>query len=428
MSKAVREEHRRTSGGVDVYAYRNEFLHGFHLSLFVRAGSMHEPEDECGISHFFEHVAIRNVNRVMNGALYSELDAHGVEFNASTYSEMIQFYTGGAEKNFRFAADILMKVLSPISLSAEEIATERARIKAEIRESDERTSLTAFTNERVHKGTSLARSITGTVGGVNKIGKCALENFRKNTLTRGNIFFYVTGCVSEEDMDYLLGLIDSADIGDGSVNENLAPVPQDFGKRAREVHVKNADFTMPRFTFDLDMSRISIAEADLVYDILLSGYSSEFFIELSEKRGLFYDVSGSLERYNNLGTLSFSFEVKSTALYESVEHTVGILRKMKTELLPDERCMRSAYVDNAYMLLDDARELNFTFAYDNHVMNAGYADISERVKAYAGVTPERIRELCREIFKSANLTFTMKGSARRTDRERILALLDGLDA
>ena len=203
MNKCFGEEHRSTLSGVDVFSYRNENLHGFHLSLFVRAGSMYESDDECGISHFFEHAAIRNVNRVMNGGLYVALDAHGVEFNASTYSEMIQFYTGGAEKNFRFASEVLLKVLSPIALDATEIKTECSRIKAEIRESDERTSLTAFTNERVHKGTSLARSITGTVGGVNKIGKCALENFRKKVITRKNIFFYVTGKVSDEDMDHL---------------------------------------------------------------------------------------------------------------------------------------------------------------------------------------------------------------------------------
>ncbi len=422
----MHEEHRKTKNGIDVYAYRNPCIHSFHLSLFVRAGSMHESDNESGISHFFEHCAIRNVNAQMGGTLYSALDARGVEFNASTYSEMIQFFTGGASGNFRFSAEVLLKVLSPIVLSSKEISAERSRIKAEIRESDERTSLTAFTNEKVHGETSLSRPITGTAGSVNRITKAALESFRQRTLVAENIFFYVTGCVCDEELDFLVKLLESADIKSGEKHENLAPVSSYFGKRVPEVYIKNADFTMVRFTFDLDMRRMSAAEADLIYDILLTGYNSEFFIELSEKRGLFYDISGALERYLNTGTLSFSFEVKSAVLYESVASVCQILKKMKAEVLPEEKCMRSAYTDNAYMLLDDARDLNFTFAYDNHIMNAGYRDIDERISAYASVTPERIRALSDEIFRPEKLTFTMKGSVKKTDKERLLEALCAL--
>ncbi len=415
------------AGGIDIYSYRNPASHSFYLSLFVRCGSMHERGELGGISHFFEHAAIRNVNKLMDGALYSALDAKGIEFNASTYSDMIQFYVSGAAKNFRFAAQVLLKLLSPIVLTAEEISQERARIKAEIRESDEKTSLASFTNEIVHGGTSLARSIIGTVGSVNKIGKAALSDFGKKRLTKKNIFFYATGNVREEELDYLASLVTGAELPDGEMCESVAPVSSYFGKRGPQIHIKNADFTAVRFTFDLDMSRISGAEADLLYDILLGGYSSEFFMELSERRGLFYDISGSLERYLNIGNLSFSFEVKSSALYESVAEAARILAKMKRELLPEEKCMRAAYVDNAYMLFDDARELGFTFAYDNCIMRAGYADLDDRIRAYSAVTPQRIRAIAAEIFKTANLTFTMKGNAGRTDKARLIKALSVLD-
>ncbi len=422
------EEHGITIGGINVYSYRNPSSHGFHLSLFVRAGSMYEQDGESGISHFFEHIAIRNVNKIMNGELYSMLDERGIEFNASTYSEMIQFYVGGASSNFRHGADVLIKIFSPIVLTSDEVFAERMRIKAEIRESDELTSLSAFTSQRVHEGTALSHSIIGTVGSVNKIGKRALDEFRTKTLTAENVFFYITGNVTDEDIEYLKTVIEGVRIPIGKKRLNIAPVSRNFRKRPQEIHIKNADFTMLRLTFDLDMSKISMAEADLIYDILLSGYNSEFFIELSEKRGLFYDASGSLERYLNIGTLSFSFEVRGSTLYESVAGVSEILNRMKNQLLPEQRCMRAAYVDNAYMLLDDPREMNFTFAYDNHIMDAHYSDIDERVSAYSAVTPERIRELARDIFCTENLTFTMKGKAKRTDRERLLDILSSLDA
>ena len=81
--------------------------------------------------------------------------------------------------------------------------------------------------------------------------------------------------------------------------------------------------------------------------------------------------------------------------------------------------MKAGYVDNAFMLFDDSRELNFTFAYDNHIMELGYADITERKNAYERVTPERLRELFSVIFRPENLTVAIKGDKKKIDCERI---------
>ena len=81
--------------------------------------------------------------------------------------------------------------------------------------------------------------------------------------------------------------------------------------------------------------------------------------------------------------------------------------------------MKAGYVYNSFMLFDDSRELNFTFAYDNHIMNLGYADISERRREYDKITPERLRELFSVIFRPENLTVAIKGDKKKIDCERI---------
>ena len=183
---------------------------------------------------------------------------------------------------------------------------------------------------------------------------------------------------------------------------------------------------MARFTFDLDMTRVSVAEADLIYDILLSGNNSRLFLELSERRGYCYDVSGNLERYSNIGTLSFYYELREAHLYDAVSCTVDILKELKDRLLAEDECMKSSYVTNAEMLADDVRELNFTFAYDSHIMGLGYSDIAERAEAYRKITPERLCEVAREIFCPENLTLTVKGNKRRLDRECLSHVVSAL--
>ena len=85
--------------------------------------------------------------------------------------------------------------------------------------------------------------------------------------------------------------------------------------------------------------------------------------------------------------------------------------------------MKAGYVDNAYMLYDDSRELNFTFAYDNHIMGEKYLSVDERKNRYENITAKRISEVATEIFRLENLTLTMKGKVKKTDKERINKIL-----
>lgn len=414
------------ANGVPIYFYPCEGAHGFFISLFLKSGSMYEDEGEGGITHFLEHVAIRNVNHIFSGELYAMLDEYGLEFNASTYSEMVQFYVSGASKNFSRAADIICRLLCPIELGKDEIDLERGRIRAEIREADERASLAGFTAEKVWEGTSLSRPITGTPKTVASITRKRIEEYRRRTFTKDNLFFYITGNVCEGEIERFAALLADFPVGVGQRHGNLAPIPRGFGRRGGRIEVKNADFTKVRFTFDLDMTRLSVPEVDLIYEIVLGGYNSDFFIELSEKRGLFYDLNGATERYLNVGTFSFSYELREAKLYEAVAMTVELLSQLKSRVLPEKKCMKAGYVDNAYMLLDDVRELNFTLGYDNHVLELGYADIDARIAKYREVTPERILTAASEIFRKDNLTLTVKGCKKRIDIKKLDGILSAL--
>lgn len=415
----MEEKLYKSPSGVDIYTYKNPSLHGFYISLFVKAGALYEEGELSGITHFLEHAVIRNVNSAEGGRLYSLLDEHGIEFNASTYSEMIQFYVSGASENFQIGADVLSKTLAPLLLNRRELDLERRRIKAEIRESDDKTSLISFTNKCVYEGTSLSKSILGCNKTIDKVTVAALETYRKKVFSGENIFFYVTGNFTEADIEYLGNKISAYSLSSTEGRDNTAPVPKKFGNRDATVAVKNADFTMIRFTFDLDMRGISSPAVDLLYDMLLTGYNSRLFIELSENRGLFYDLGGSVERYSNIGTFSFGYELKEKELEEAIALTFSILSELKNPEKASPDCMKAGYVDNALMLLDDARELNFTFAYDNHIMNMGFSSVEERREVYASVTNEDIAALAKKIFTPNNLTVTVKGNKKKINIERI---------
>ncbi len=411
--------------GIPVYSLTNENNHSFFISMFLKAGCMYESAEENGITHFLEHAAIRNVNKLMDYQLYRELDKKGMEFNASTYAEMVQFYITGAKSHFAAAAQMISRLLSPIVLDRSELDAERKRIKAEIREVDDKRTLAFIGGERVWEGTPLSRPIAGTLGSVSSISLAKLEAHRRRVFNKDNIFFYVTGNVDNDNLSYLTELIGEYDLVGDEMHTNEAVLPSRFGKREKDITVKNADFTKIRYSFDVDTSRVSPAELDLLYDATLGGYSSEFFIELSEKRGLFYDLGGAVERYKNAAVFSFSYEVMESKLYEAAEMTMELLRGYTERLVDHDRCMKAGYVDNAHLLLDDPRELSFTFAYDNHILGLGYSSIEDRRSAYEDITPERLREAATEIFRPENLTVALKGNKKRIDIQKLENIIFG---
>ena len=126
--------------GTRIYSLTNHDLHSFCLSLYIRAGSIFEDITENGISHLFEHTVFRNlINKYEN--FYHVMAKRGIDFGGCTYKEFIKFTVTGPSYEFDFASDILCGVFDEIVLDPCAFASEKKRIKAEMRERDERNSL-----------------------------------------------------------------------------------------------------------------------------------------------------------------------------------------------------------------------------------------------------------------------------------------------
>ena len=95
------------------------------------------------------------------------------------------------------------------------------------------------------------------------------------------------------------------------------------------------------------------------------------------------------------------------------------------EPTPDEM-MKAGYVTNAYLLYDNPRETNFTFAYDNHIMSEGYDSITARAERYERVTSERLRQVAEILFTRDNLTLAIKGNKKKIDLDKIREILKEL--
>ncbi len=418
----VTEQKYTTAGGIPVYLLPSPHLHSFSLSLYVRGGALYEDKESAGISHFIEHLVFRSINRYMDGALYKTLDRLGLSVEGVTYREFLQFSVTGAPAHFAEAAEILSYALLPLRLTPEDIRTERGRIKAEIREEGERTSLDFFTDGILYGDHPLARPITGTAGTVNRMTKAALEEERIKLFSKENIFFYLTGNLPANGIDALLSATASARPASAPARDNSIPLPEKYFKRNATVAVKGSDKTIVRLSFDIDTARYTDAELTLLYDILFGdGEESLFHQALSEKTGMIYGFRGYMDLYRNLGSIGVSYEIPPTGLLPSLRLAIDAIGQVKTDAAAALPYVRAAYVDNAAFLFDDAAALSFNRAYERYILRLPYPTVGDRAAAYAAVTGERLSAIAREIFRPENATLTLKG--RRIDTAALRSVL-----
>lgn len=419
-----------TNNGMEIFHYPGNHLHSFCVSLYFKAGSLYETEAENGITHFLEHVVIRNINFLMGGKLYGHLDRLGLMFNACTYKEFVQFELTGARVHIREAMDVLVKVFEPICLPAAEIKIERNRIKAEIREEDEKNSLGFFTGNIVWEGTSLARSITGQSTRLDKMGKAVLRQAHSRLLSPANGFFYVTGHAWEEDLAYLKQAVERYGPGSGSdltPRSNFAPLPRSFFHRNGRVALKKSKDTVIRFSFDIDTRKYSQAAYVLLYDILFDCENSKIHQALSEQSGYIYSFDPGLEQYSNIGNLYFQYEAQPARLLGSAEIVMKLFCDLKQGIRDELDYVKPVYIDNAELILDHASNLNWAQAYEGHILEKGSRDPKERKREYEAVSPEEITALAREVFTCKNLVVTVKGKKSKKleqDLENIVRKLD----
>ena len=419
-----------TKNGIPVHLYSNPHLHSFCLCLYVKGGCLYEGETENGITHAIEHLVFRNINHAMKGEMYATLDRLGLCFEGTTYKEFVQFSITGPVGSFPAAAEIFTKLLLPFSLPKAEWDTERRRIKAEIREEGERTSLDYFADGIVHGGTALSRTITGTAGGLDTFSLSLLEKARRSLFSLNNLFFYLTGNLTEGDAALLCRLADGYDVDKETASRNnRAPLPAAFGRRDATVAVKNKSRTSVRLSVDVNTALATDAELILLYDILFGdGEGCLLHRALSEEKGYIYSFRAGMELYRNMAVITVSYEIPPRSLLPSLRLLTNALSQVKESVGGALEGVRAPYVLNAEMMLDDASDLNWNRAYETKILGLPYDTVADRRDAYARVTERDVCALAEKLFVPENLSLAVGGCARRIDKEALRAILLSLGA
>ncbi len=420
---ALTERTFTTANGIPVYVYSNPGLHTFCLSLTVKAGPLYEKKKNIGITHAWEHMVGRNLNRVYGENIDRFLDKKGIRCDFRTNWKRVRFEFDGTDAAFETAAETAAKIFEPFVVSPDDLQAEKNRIKAEALDEY------AYSIHRMARyyTWSGARKLNDVIGDTDDIKRFTCDDFaafQAETLTAENCFFYITGNVTDEQIHYLTGLVGAYRLRQGVPKDNTVKVPKRFFNRNCQLKIYDYPYAPSSvlFSFDVDTAKYTKAELDILTGVLFGKGKGMMFDELSEKTGLLYDFHDRNLLFNNIGVITCEFDVAPKKLTKVIKKIISVGRRIKSVMPETVETEKRGYVLGANAWLDSAIALNDMMS--DHRTAHNYAQsVTDRAQNHAQVTPERIAEIAREILVPAHMLVCVHTDTKKFDKKKTRKIL-----
>ena len=165
--------------------------------LWACTGSVNEPPEINGISHFFEHMFFKGTQKRGVGEMDRAIKALGGYNNAFTSTEQTAYYVVVPSEHFATAFDILYDAMRYSVFDPEEIEKERRVVEEEILRRDD--SPTGKLYDRflalLFDGTPYAQPVLGTPETLRTIRRETLRSYLQDFYGPDNVIAVVVGDV-----------------------------------------------------------------------------------------------------------------------------------------------------------------------------------------------------------------------------------------
>lgn len=394
-----------------------------HVSVVFRGGPVHESDATWGLSHLLEHMVFRgSQKRPGSRAISLAADAFGGEIDGATYRDRVVFDTRVDPESIEDALDVLDDML--FEPAFHDLHIEREIVREELLElfddDGQEIDLENVALRRLFNGELLARTIDGTLAGLEQADEAALRAFHASAYTPNNAVVAVTGPV---DVEHVMGAVmrtfGRRARGPG-VPRGQAPRKRAFRRRTVGIPADESQTTI-RFAFRTPgLTGENRFAYVLLARLLDDGPAARFPSRLIDRDGLAYSLWASTTMFAEAGV----FEVEAQVQHAKVERAAGALAAELANvwLEPPEPAELSRLLGRLHRQVRDlwdepeamADMLAKCVAFDVPVAPCVIAELAARV------TPDMIARAARDTFRPGAGTIVLYGR----NSARTLAAVD----
>ncbi len=192
----------RLANGARIASVEMPHMRSVSLGFWVGVGGRHERLDECGLSHFIEHLLFKGTKRRNARQLTESVEGLGGYINAFTTEDHTCYYARAGARHLPEVCDVLCDMYLNSQFEPEEIERERDVIREEIlsyRDQPEQHASDLLT-ETMWPKHPLGRPLTGTEESITHFKRPQVRRFVQQHYNARNTIVAVAGPVRHEEV------------------------------------------------------------------------------------------------------------------------------------------------------------------------------------------------------------------------------------
>ena len=189
--------------GLTLYTLRIPDASTVGIAIGVKIGSVYEPKDKRGISHFLEHMMFKSNHKYDAEQINMGLELNGGIVNAFTSTYLTCYIVEVIPEGFPKVLDILYSMFENEKYKETEFNNEKKVVlsELEIYNNDPEKRMSELIPKAVFGESDYGDPITGYRETVESISKEDLEEFKAKYYTPKNMFILLEGDFSEKHIE-----------------------------------------------------------------------------------------------------------------------------------------------------------------------------------------------------------------------------------
>jgi len=405
-------------------------VHSVAAGVYVKSGPRFETAEECGISHFVEHMLFKGTRVHPTAQAISEaIDNIGGDVNGSTMPEYSEFLLIVHPRHFEEGLRIFGDILLNSTFAPDEIENEKKVVAEEISQyrdiAGDSVNLDELAYNLMWPTKAMVYSALGSNESVHSFTREQLLEYYRKHYVPSNLVLVIAGNFDPARVDALVAEVFGGGTGSAEIHQPEYVASDGF---PRAVFRK-----MPTSLGYIKLCHQACSYRDpnfmaslIICDVLGGGTASRLFATLREEEGLVYDISAGAVPYSDVGSIDIVTSTNRSKLIATLAAILEQIRILREEGVSEQELARvkDRVACQRDFLLDSPSDLVEWMGVRELLTSPEKLETpSEEVERLRAVAAERVNEVIREYLVPERCALVLVGSASWLQRRQIDRLL-----
>lgn len=399
------------------------------VGLYFGTGARYESAEQCGVSHFIEHMLFKGCASYPTAEQISEtIESVGGVLNAATEKEVTVYWAKVASRHAALAFDLLCDMVQTPVLDPEEIEKEKRVVIDELNSYIDSPSdwVQVLFDDLIWPDQPLGRETVGTRETISAFAREHLRDYVREHYTSRNLVVAVAGDISHESA---VAEIKARVGSNGRAAPQWEPATEATGQpRVRLEHKATEQAYLSlggRALAHRDPDRFALGLTNVV---LGEGMSSRLFLEVRERQGLAYDVHSFPVSFHDTGALLVSAGVDPGQLPRALAAVLAEVDRLRQHPVSATELRKAKEFRKGRLLLrlEDSQSVAGWYA-GQELLTSEILTVDDVVERIEAVTPDDVLRVAQRVFGASWLNLAViapfpDGERARAERQ-FLSLL-----